>query len=141
MSFSTFTAISELFVTAGVLYLVVTNYRGKPFRWRLAVGLLVFEFCVNMLYMIYRMQQIHPTSQPGDPKVALAALHGSLSLCVFVMLAVYAFLAQSDSRRGRYFFREHKIQTAVFIVLWLLSVASGEVLFFLSFSKGAAPVV
>lgn len=129
-NFSTFTAISELFVTAGVYYVVFSNFRGHPFRWRLALGLVVFEFSVNMLYMIARMQAPHHAELSVSLK-AFAALHGSLSLIVFIMFATCSALAWADLRRGRAFFREHPRLTASFAALWFVSVVSGEALYFL----------
>ena len=132
MNFSAFTAISEIFVTTGVLAVVIHNYQGKGYLWRLAVGLLCFEFLVNMLYMIVRMQEhAQPTGVKahGAAFVAFAAAHGSLSLLVFILFAICSFLARSDFRKGKFFYREHSRLTFTFIALWMLSVGSGEAIF------------
>ncbi len=132
MNFSAFAAISEIFVTLGVMTVVIHNYRRKGYLWKLAVGLLCFEFLVNMLYMIVRMQE---HAQPAGVKaygatfVALAAAHGSLSLLVFIFFAICSFLARADFRKGKFFYREHARLTFAFIVLWMLSVGSGEAMF------------
>ena len=128
MNFSTFTAISELFVTAGVLTVVIHNLRRRGFLARLAFGLVVFEFSVNMLYMIFRMQETPSTGLPNW-LIALAAGHGILSLLVFILFTVYSFLALASIKRNRYFFAEHPRQTALFIVLWMASVLSGELMY------------
>jgi hypothetical protein len=131
-AFSIFAAISELFVTAGVFYVVFTNLKGKGFHWRLATGVILFEFFVNMLYMIYRMQQ-PSISESSTAVVTLAAGHGFLSLLVFVLFTIFSFLAYSAIKRGNHFFRENRPLTYAFIGLWTISVLSGEVLFFLNY--------
>ena len=133
-AFSTFAAISELFVTAGVFYVVFTNLKGRGFKWKLASAVILFEFFVNMLYMIFRMQQ-HGTSS-GLPArlVALAAGHGILSLLVFILFVVFSFLADAAIKKGNHFFQDNKALTYAFLILWTISVVSGEVLYFLSFS-------
>lgn len=130
MNFSTFTAISELFVTAGVLYVVYSNWKRNPFPTRLAFGVAGFEFFVNMLYMVFRMQQA-PQTDLSREMVMLFAIHGSLSLLVFVAYVTLITLAYLDSKKGRFYFAEHPLQTAIFVIFWLISVGSGEVIYFL----------
>ena len=131
MDFSTFSAIAEIFVTLGVMTVIFSNMAGKPLYLRLAILIAVFEFGVNMLYMVSRMSQ-HATSPtlPTTMKV-FAALHGSLSLLVFVAFIVLIFLAHAEQKRGGYFFRDHKIVTWAFVGFWMASVLSGEVIYFL----------
>ena len=130
MNFSTFTAVAELFVTTAVFYVVFCNWSKRPFPVRLAFGVAAFEFLVNMLYMIFRMQQA-PTAGLSKSMVALYAVHGSLSLLIFIAYVTLACLAYFDNRKGKFYFREHPIQTGLFIFFWILSVGSGEVLYFL----------
>ena len=137
MSFSTFTAISELFVTTGVFYIIYTNLRERPFPWKLALFVAIFEFSVNMLYMISRMTRM-PSATPAEPNplAPLYALHGSLSLFVFIAFVVMTSLAYVDYRKGRFYFRDHRLATAVFVFFWLVSVGSGEAIFLLNLAKG-----
>lgn len=130
MDFSTFTAISELFVTATVFYVVYTSWTRKPFPAKIAFGVAAFEFFVNMLYMIFRMQQ-GPKEGLPDYMIALYAIHGSLSLIVFIAYVTLACLAYFDYRKGKFYFREHPVQTVIFLIFWTISVGSGEVLYFL----------
>ncbi|MFQ5753484.1 MAG: hypothetical protein ACE5HI_15955 [bacterium] len=132
-TFSTFAAISELFVTAGVFYVIFTNVKGRGFKWKLATTVILFEFFINMLYMIFRMQQ-HTVSESSSGLVALAAGHGFLSLFVFILFVVFSFLAYSAIKKGNHFFQENRALTYGFIGLWTISVLSGEVLYFISFS-------
>ena len=133
-AFSTFSAISELFVTAAVFYVIFTNLKGRNFPWKLAVGVILFEFSVNMLYMIFRMQQQGTTGDSSSAFVAFAAGHGFLSLLVFILFAVFCFLAYSGFKKGSFFFKENKTLTYVFISLWTISVVSGEVLYFINYT-------
>ena len=126
--FSHFSAIAEFFVTIGVLYVILTNYRGRTFAWKVAAGVIVFEFFVNMLYMTTRMRQ--QSTSPGastehSPLMLLAAVHGVLSLVIFALLVVLAFLAYNASKRGEYFFKVRPGLTWSFICLWFVSVGSG----------------
>jgi hypothetical protein len=132
-TFSTFAAISELFVTAGVFYVIFTNLKGKGFKWKIATGVILFEFFINMLYMIFRMQQ-QSVSESSQAMVALAAGHGFLSLLVFILFVVFSFLAYSAIKRGSHFFQENRPLTYGFIGLWTISILSGEVLYFLSYT-------
>jgi len=124
-AFSHFSAIAELFVTIGVLYVVLTNYRGKAFAWKLAAGVIVFEFFVNMLYMTTRMRVQSSSPTDHSPLMLLAAIHGVLSLVIFALLVVLAVLAYNASKRGENFFQLRPGLTWSFIALWFVSVGSG----------------
>ncbi len=129
--FSTFAAISELFVTTAVLTVIISNLRGHPLRWKLLWGTLAFELFINVSYMVSRTVVI----AQNDPAPlsswigVLGALHGILSLVMFVGLIILALLATRTLRRGEAFFQKHQALSLVFIVLWLISVGSGEVIY------------
>jgi len=134
-AFSTFSAIAEFFVTAGVFYIVLHNYARKGFAWRLATALIVFEFSVNMMYMIFRMRETtagHESAGP-HPLAPFMAAHGILSLLVFLLLVVYSYLAFAAVRRGRFFFRDHPAVAWSFLGLWMLSVGSGWALYAINY--------
>lgn len=131
MNFSTFTAISELFVTTAVLYVVYTNWKQRPFPTALAFGVAGFEFLVNMLYMVARMQQAPASTELSKGMIALFAIHGSLSLLIFIAYVTLVSLAYLDSKKGKFYFRQHPVQTGLFVFFWFLSVGSGEVIYFL----------
>jgi len=134
-AFSTFSAIAEFFVTAGVFYIVLHNHARKGFAWRLATVLIVFEFSVNMMYMIFRMRETtagHEAATP-HPLAPFMAAHGILSLLVFLLLVVYSYLAYAAAKRARYFFRDHPAVTWSFLALWMLSVGSGWALYFINY--------
>ena len=77
--FSLFSAISELFVTAGVLFVVRRNWTRRAFPFGLFLGVSLFEALVNVMYMANRSAA---ASAPGTTetlstgmKIAFAA-HG-----------------------------------------------------------------
>jgi len=130
-AFSTFSAISELGVTALVLYVIISNLRGGPFRARLLLATLTFEILVNVTYMVNRTVVVaanHPNPL-GHWVGVLGAVHGVLSLVALVGLIAISVLAFRAAKRGRSFFREYRGLTYAFIALWVLSVGSGELLY------------
>lgn len=136
-AFSTFSALAELFVTIGVFYIVLHNRSRKGFAWLLATMLIIFEFSVNMMYMIFRMRETSGGAESVstvEPQMAVfMAGHGMLSLLVFMLLVVYSYLAFVAWKRGRYFFHEHPGITWSFLGLWALSVGSGWALYFINY--------
>lgn len=130
--FSTFSAISELIVTALVLSVIFDNLKGNPLRWKLLFGTLAFELAVNVMYMVQRtivVAENHPDPL-GNWVSVLGALHGILSLVMFIGLIWLAVLAYRASRQGIAYFQQRAGLTWVFVVLWIISVASGEVIYF-----------
>lgn len=132
-AFSTFSAIAEIFVTAGVFYVVWTSYKGREFPWKLAAGVAVFEFSVNMLYMTTQMKTHASGGAPTFFSI-LAAVHGMLSLLIFAMFVVLVFLAYFAQRRGESYFRDRPALTWTFLILWTLSVGSGEVFYLMRYA-------
>jgi len=132
--FSIFSAISELFVTAAVFYVVRRNWTGRPFPLPLFIVVALFEALVNVVYMATRSSHAATGADAISPTMKLFfAGHGTLSLLaylVFVMLAVFAW---QDQRRGRFFFRERPALTWGFLAVWTVSIVSGEVLFVLRY--------
>lgn len=118
-------------MTAAVFVVVFSSFTGKGFFLKLAIGVAIFEFCVNMLYMVSRMDHHATAPELSVAMKVFAAVHGSLSLLVFVAFVVLTFLAYGEAKRGLHFFRAHKVVTWTFVTLWTASVVSGEVLYFL----------
>jgi hypothetical protein len=56
-AFSIFSAVSELFVTAGVLWIIRRNWTRQPFPLGLFLAVALFEALVNVLYMANRASQ------------------------------------------------------------------------------------
>jgi len=104
--FSIFSAVSELFVTAGVLYVAnraaaATSPAAKEV---LSIGM----------------------------KIAYAC-HGLLSLVAYLVFVVLGVLAYQEQKAGRWFFRDRPALTWSFLVMWVISVGSGEVIFALHY--------
>jgi len=133
-AFSLFSAVSELFVTAGVLWIVRRNWMRRPFPLGIFLAVALFEALVNVLYMANRAAQAAIGREPLSTgmKIAFAA-HGMLSLIAYLVFVVLAVLAYQEQRAGRWFFREHAGLTWSFLVLWVVSIGSGEVLFVLRY--------
>lgn len=130
--FSTFAAFSELVVTAIVLQVIISNMRGEPLRWKLLFGTLAYELLVNITYMVERTVVV-TTNHPdplGNWVGILGAVHGILSLIMFVGLVVISMMAFRASRKNVAFFQNYKGLTLFFVVFWLISIISGEVLYF-----------
>ena len=135
-AFSLFSAISELFVTAGVLFVVWRNWNRQPFPFPVFLVVSLFEALVNVMYMANRSAA---ASAPGATevlstgmKIAYAA-HGLLSLVAYLVFVVLGTLAYQESKAGRWFFRDRAGLTWAFLVLWTISIGSGEAIFALRY--------
>jgi hypothetical protein len=128
-AYSIFSATSELLVTAAVFYVLWRAYARDDFRKGLLVTVLAFEFLVNITYMAYRMVVPAHGTEMANWLQATAALHGILSLGMFLALIFFTAMAWRDDARGENFFRDHPGTTWTFVGLWTLSILSGEFLF------------
>jgi hypothetical protein len=134
--FSIFSAVSELFVTAGVVYVLYRNWTQRPFPLALFLAVAVFEAFVNVLYMANRAARAAAGTEAISTgmKIAFAA-HGLLSLLAYLVFVVLGVIAWQEQRAGRYFFRERPGLTWTFAVVWAISVISGEVMFGLRYLR------
>jgi hypothetical protein len=134
--FSVFSAVSELFVTAGVLYVLWANWNRRWFPGLLFLGLALFEALVNVLYMANRAASASTGSAPisSGMKIFFAA-HGMLSLLAYVAFVILGALAFQEQKAGRWFFREHRVLTGTFLVIWMVSITSGEAIFVLRYLR------
>jgi hypothetical protein len=139
-AFSLFSAISELFVTAGVLFVVRRNWTRRTFPFALFLGVALFEGLINVMYMAKRASDASGTAVAAAHALSTGmkigfAVHGLLSLLaylVFVVLGVFAHQEQQQ-QEPRWFFRERPALTWTFLVFWAISIGSGEVLFVLRY--------
>jgi len=132
--FSLFSAISELVVTAGVLLVVSRNWKGRTFPLGLFLGIALFEALVNVMYMATRTAHAASGAEPIAPGMRLAfALHGMLSLGAYLWFVVLGVIAWVNQQAGRFWFREHRVHTICFLVVWAISVLSGETIFVLRY--------
>ena len=130
--FSIFSAVSELFVTAGVLFVVRRNWNRQPFPFALFIVVSLFEALVNVMYMANRSAA---ASAPGATELLSTAMkigyaaHGLLSLVAYLVFVVLGTLAHQEAKAGRWFFRERPALMWTFLVLWTISIGSGEIIF------------
>lgn len=134
--FSIFSAVSELFVTAGVLFVVRRNWTQRPFPFGVFLTVSLFEALVNVMYMANRSAA---ASAPGAAEVLSTgmkisyALHGLLSLIAYLVFVVLGTLAYQEQKAGRWFFRARPALMWGFLMLWTISIGSGEVIFLLRY--------
>lgn len=132
--FSIFSAISEVFVTIAVLYTVISNMRGKKLIWQLLGLVLTFELCVNVVYMAGRAAHAETDSALTTGMKLFFAGHGILSLGMFIGLLILYIISVIDMKSGREtWFQRHPLGTWVFVFLWMVSVTTGEYIFFMRF--------
>ena len=130
--FSIFSAISELFVTAGVFYVIRRNWTRRLFPFALFLGVALFEALVNVLYMANRSAAAAAPDAAVPLSTAMKigyASHGLLSLVAYLVFVVLGTLAYQEQRAGRWFFPENPRLTWSFLVMWVLSIGSGEAIF------------
>ena len=134
--FSLFSAVSELFVTAGVLWILRRNWTRRPFPLGAFLAVALFEALVNVLYMAKRAAQAATGAHAVAPgmKVFFAA-HGLLSLLAYLMFVVLGVFAWQEQRAGRWFFRERPGLTWTFVAVWLVSIVSGEAIFVMRYLR------
>ncbi len=135
--FSLFSAVSELLVTAGVLFVVRRNWTRRPFPFAVFLGVALFEGLVNVMYMAGRASEAsagHPAAATLGMGMKLAfAAHGLLSLLAYLVFVVLGTLAHQAQDQGSWFFRERPALTWSFLVVWTISIVSGEVIFALRY--------
>ena len=135
---SIFSAASELLVTAGVFYVVWANWNRRRFSGLIFLALALFEALVNVLYMASRAASASTgveTISTGM-KVFFAA-HGMLSLLAYIGFVILGVFAFQEQKVDHWFFRERPALTAVFLLIWVVSVGSGEVIFAMRYLRGS----
>lgn len=127
--FSTFSAVTELFVTAAVFTYLWQGWRHGVLRTGLIAFALTYEILVNVAYMAFRLL-VPPTSHdyPGWVE-ALLPWHGILSLAMLLGLIALVLEARRYAKRGENVLQKHPGATLGFAILWTLSIASGEVIY------------
>jgi hypothetical protein len=133
--FSLFSAISELFVTAGVLFVIFRNWNRLRFPLGVFLAVALFEALVNVLYMANRAAQAaagtHETISTGM-KIFFAG-HGLISLVAYLVFVVLGIFAYQEQKDGRFFFRDRPALTWTFLAVWTVSIVSGEMIFLMRY--------
>jgi uncharacterized membrane protein YozB (DUF420 family) len=133
-TFSHFSAVSEVFVTIGVLYGIIKTMRGGKFPKAAMGAVLIFELCVNVVYMAGRASHADKSAELSTAMKIFFAGHGILSLLMFIAIAAVYLLALADDSNGREpWFRRHPTGSYVLIFFWMVSVLSGEAIYLMSY--------
>ena len=128
--FSLFSAISELFVTAGVLLVVSRNWNRRAFPLGLFLAVALFEALVNVAYMATRTARAASGAEAVSATMRLAfAAHGMISLLAYLWFVVLGVMAWVRQQAGKFWFRDHPAHTVAFLVVWTISIVSGETMF------------
>lgn len=126
--FSTFTLLTELCVTATIVYVFYSGYKHNRFPAKPAFFAIAYETLFNISYMVYRSLEHsseHKDESEAGFEVLLAIFHGVLSLAMFISLIVFLLIAWKKYKAGINFFFAHKVLTGLFLFLWSLSILSG----------------
>jgi uncharacterized membrane protein YozB (DUF420 family) len=132
--FSLFSAVSELFVTAGVVFIIRRNWTRRRFALSIFLAVALFEALVNVLYMANRASRAATGAESlaTGMKIFYAA-HGMLSLLAYLVFVVLGVFAYQEQNAGRFFFRDRPWLTWSFLVVWTVSIVSGETIFALRY--------
>lgn len=134
--FSTFTLITEIFVTVAVLFIFYQGYKHNKFFPKLVFFVLAYETLVNITYMSYRA--LTHTADVGPHHhtafhIGVAIFHGVMAIIMFVALVVFFIIAWRKYKKGINYFKEHKIFTIIFVILWMTAVFSGLLFYYLAY--------
>ena len=133
-AFSIFSAISELFVTAFVLWGIFRTLGGKPLPKAILGGVLIFELCVNVVYMAGRAAEADKSQVLTTGMKIFFAVHGTLSLVMFLSLAAVFLIGLADEAKGNQnWFQRHRFGSYVIVFFWMVSVTTGEAIFYLHY--------
>jgi hypothetical protein len=134
--FSTFTLFTEILVTCAVLYAFYAAYKHNVFHKKLVFFTLAYETLFNISYMSFRAltheQNVGPHHHTAF-HIAVAAFHGIFSILMFVLLIIFFVVAWRKYNKGINFFKEHKIMTFAFIVLWMIAIFSGLFFYYIAY--------
>lgn len=132
--FSTLTLFTELIVSSVVYSTLYSGYRNNKFLTIPAFAALIYETIFNISYMASRVPT-HVSSAEATPGylIALAAVHGILSLVMFVALIIFFITAWRNYKKGINYFKDHKRLTILFLIFWTFSIASGITFYFLEY--------
>ena len=120
-------------MTAAVFFVVARAVFFDRFHGRILAVALIYEVLFNISYMTLRLFT-HIEPHPHPPwMIALVAGHGALSLLMFLGLVAFSWLAYRAHTRGENLLARHANWTAAFVVLWTISVVSGEAVFVLEY--------
>lgn len=129
---STVSAVTEIFVTAAVFWFFGQALFQARYRWIPIALAVAYETAFNISYMVARIF----THQEGSTHVHDAwvtwfvALHGTLSLAMFLGLVAFVAWAWVRVRRGdAHPLGRHRGLSWTFLAFWTVSVLTGEAIY------------
>lgn len=131
--FSTLSAVTELGVTAAVYVFIFGALYREVFRVGLIAFALTYEVLVNISYMTFRLFSPAEGVEHSAAMTRFLAFHGVLSLVMFLGLVALVMVAVREHRRGHNLLRQNPGMTWTFVVLWAVSVLTGEAIYVITY--------
>jgi hypothetical protein len=132
--FSTITLLAEIVISCIVFLSIYQGYFNNKFPVKLVTFALLYETIFNISYMVSKAINHVKVEKISPPSIiALAIIHGTLSLIMFISLVIFFILAWKGYKKGINFFKEHKKTTTTFLIFWTLSVSSGIIFYFVEY--------
>jgi uncharacterized membrane protein YozB (DUF420 family) len=130
--FSTFSALTELFVTAVVLWFFYKALKFADYRFGIMGTALLYETAFNIVYMVSRLF-VHEegVTHTHAPWVSwFVGFHGALSLLMFIGLIWIVVWSYRRVRRGdaNPLLARRRLSRS-FLALWIVSVVTGEIIY------------
>lgn len=131
---STITLFTELLVTTSILYIFITGYKHNQFHPKLLMVTLLYEIIININYMAHRVSDVKGNKLLPSWYIAFGAFHGIFSLIMFITLVIFFTLAWLNFKKKVNYFRKHALFSKIFVVGWLISIITGVIFYFISYS-------
>jgi hypothetical protein len=131
-AFSTFSALTELLVTAAVLWFFHQALRHGSYRFGLMTGAIIYETGFNITYMVSRIfDHTEGETHVHDAWVTwFVAIHGTLSLVMFIGLIWIVAWSYRRVKAGQPNpLLANRVLSHTFLAAWLVSVVTGEVIY------------
>jgi len=133
--YSTAALFAEIIISAIVLYIFYSSFKQNRLPYRLVVFALIYETFFNVGYMVYKtLNHSVPQSAYSRLYLVLGMCHGILSLVMFIVLIIFLMIAWKNYRKKINYFKKHTALTIIFLILWLISVMSGILLYYVAYS-------
>lgn len=130
--YSTVTLVAEIFVSSAIFYSFYQGYKNNKFPEKLAIGALTYEILFNISYMAVRLPE-HESGISDKFRKIFGAIHGSLSLLMFISLIIFFTLAIKNYRKDVNYFKKHKYLTFIFLFFWSVSIITGISFYFIEY--------
>lgn len=134
--YSTFSAITELIITAAVVWFFWSAIKHGKYRWGIIAGALFYETMFNITYMTARFFGDHgPSADYAAWYSAFLAFHGILSLLMFIALVTFVIWAFDQTGKDRANPIGERPKLAImFLALWGISILTGEIIYALQWT-------